>query len=326
MDFSTPTWTTYANRKSHRSRRPKDSTISPYDPAFDQALTDAHIYSNDYVYPNTIIGPAPENLDDIQRRLAQRRDSVSTDTFTNDHFINFIAVNHKVKTEIEAISSVFPKIRGSEDDLTFASGQNILFNHLHPLAPDIADAKPDYFTGANIDQIQQRVRAELGKYIIPSNNNSRPAAPNFFTEIKGPDGNLEKCNRQLVQDLSTGARAMHTLQIYGHESFYDGKAYTFGATFMSTNAQLSLYAMHPSAPMDGNAEDGNAMDGNVKDGNVKDGNVKDGNAKDGKPQYHTTCLAYYRLTMNAKTCREGIAAWRNLRDMAREKRNELIVW
>jgi hypothetical protein len=295
---SEPTWMMRPDGSSFRSMRPKNSTISSYDPAFAQALKDAYIYSEHHIYPNRFIGPTPENLDEIQCRLVRHRDSISSpNAFTNDHFQNFVVANNKAETEMDIISDVLTTIRRSKDDPTFAYGQNFPFNHLQPLAPSIADAKPDYFTGANVDQIQQRVRAELGQYIIPSNKNSRPAAPNFFTEVKGQDGSLEKCNRQLTQDLGTGARAMHKLQHYRQdESVYDGKAYTFGATFTSTNALLSLYTMHPSTPIDGNAE----------------------------PQYHTTCVAYYRLTINAKTYREGIAAWRNLRDLAREKRDELI--
>ncbi len=74
---------------------------------------------------------------------------------------------------------------------------------------------------------------------------------------------------------------------------FDDKAHTFGSTYHS--GYLQLYAMHPTKP---------------------------GEA-DGMPEYHTTKINGYDLTGNLNSHRQGIAAYRNLRDLAKKKRDDL---
>jgi hypothetical protein len=188
------------------------------------------------------------------------------------------------------MSDVFPIIRGRE---TMLSGQNHLFNHLDPLASGISRAKPDYYNGIRPTEIHPDVREELGPYIIPCNQRHRPALPNFFMEAKGPDGKASEAKRQITQDLACGARGMLKMQSYGqNEPVYDGNAYAYGSTIH--NGHLQMYAMHPTEPAE----------------------------SDRKPEYHTTQIDTYGLTGNVDSCREGIGAWRNLQDLAKEYRDE----
>ncbi|KAH8661074.1 hypothetical protein BGZ61DRAFT_564617 [Ilyonectria robusta] len=50
-------------------------------------------------------------------------------------------------------------------------------------------ATPDViYYGARPEQLDQKVRHELDGYIIPSTQHDLAIAPNFFLEVKGPDG------------------------------------------------------------------------------------------------------------------------------------------
>jgi hypothetical protein len=78
---------------------------------------------------------------------------------------------------------------------------------------------------------------------------------------------------------------------------FDNKAHTFGSTYHSGTGTLQLFAMHPTEP--GDAEE--------------------------RPEYYTTKINGYDLTGNHDTHRQGIAAFRNLRDLAKERRDEFIA-
>jgi hypothetical protein len=204
--------------------------------------------------------------------------------------------NDEAASEGTVMWNVFPIILGRE---TMPSGDNYAFNNLEPLADNISNPKPDYFNGSRPTQVHPNVRKDLGKYIIPSSDDSRPLLPNFFAEAKGPTGNAAQMKLQITQDLAYGARGMHKTQSYGQDQpMYDGNTYTYGATYHSGTSTLQLYGMHPTEPAD----------------------------PDGEPEYHTTQLTAFALTANPQQCRQGIGAFRNLQDLAKEKRDRLITY
>lgn len=193
------------------------------------------------------------------------------------------------------MSQVFPIITGTSK---IPSGYNHVFDNLKPLGDHICNPQPNYFNGSRAAEIRRKVRDDLGQYIVPSSQLHRPALPNMFMEAKGADGKPLKCERQVTQDLAVGARGMLMMQSYGmDEPAYDNKAYTFASSYHSGTGTLQLFSMHPTQP----------------------------GAVDGQPEYHTTQINTYGLTGNANACRRGIMAWRNLRDLAKEKRAEFIA-
>lgn len=193
------------------------------------------------------------------------------------------------------MSQVFLIITGNTN---IPSGYNQVFNNLKPLADHISNAQPDYYNGSRPSEIRPKVRNDLERYIVPSSQRHRPALPNFFTEAKGPDGKASEAKRQITQDLGVGARGMLKMQSYGlDEPVFDGKAHTFGSTYHNGTATLQLYTMHPTDPAQ----------------------------VDAKPEYHTTQVTAFALTANPDTCRQGIGAYRNLRDLAKERRDEFIA-
>lgn len=285
-----------ADPSNASGRSTRRTTISSKDPAFEQALIDAGYHPHGYEYSDDEDTPIPNNIEElIEERLGQPRPSLSPSHFTNGNFRNFQRENMKAKTEDRVRSDVFPIIRGRT---VIPCGQNEKFNHLTPLAGNISDAQPDYYNGSRPAQLCPDVRSNLGPYIIPCTDTSRPLLPNFFTELKGPDGKASEMKRQITQDLGNGARGMHKLQSYKQdEPTYDGNAYTLGATYHSGTGTLQMYAMHPTEP-----------------------------ARPGDdPQYHTTQMTAFAMTADANTFRRGAAAFRNARDWAKEQRDEFIA-
>jgi hypothetical protein len=59
------------------------------------------------------------------------------------------------------------------------------------------------------------VRDALSRHIIPLTQDDLPIVPNFFLEVKGPDGSVAVARRQACYDGALGARGMHELQAYG---------------------------------------------------------------------------------------------------------------
>ncbi|KAF2419701.1 hypothetical protein EJ08DRAFT_621137 [Tothia fuscella] len=278
-----------SNRSSALDSNTKATTYSSKDPAFEQKLIDNRIYTlaHDDV--------EPDNLEEIEETLKQRRRSLSHSRFSRKKFRHFRQQNNEAMTEAEVTSHVIPIIIGKANIL---SGRNQQFNNLEPLGDHISLPQPDYFNGSRLTDIQPKVRNELNHYIIPTSSQHRLALPNFFMEVKGPDGKLPEATRQVTQDLAAGARGMFKMQSYGlEEPVFDNKAYTFASSYHSGNGTLQLFAMHPTKPKTANS----------------------------RPEYHTTLIDAYCLIGNADTCRQGITAWRNLLDLAEGMRVETIA-
>jgi len=87
----------------------------------------------------------------------------------------------------------------------------------------------------HLENLQElHVPLSLKSYIVPSKREHTPLLPNFFTEVKGPDGNAAVLKRQITNDAAYGARGMVEMQSHGEDSrTYDGSAYTIGSTYHS---------------------------------------------------------------------------------------------
>ena len=88
---------------------------------------------------------------------------------------------------------------------------------------------------------------------------------------------------------------MHSLQKYRRDSpIYDGNAYTISCTHQ--DGQLKMYAHHPTKPT----------------------------TPGGQPEYHMTQLGAYAMTHSRDTCVEGLEAFRNGSEWAKEQRDRFI--
>jgi hypothetical protein len=278
---------------SPRPRRPAIFSISPKDAAFRQCLIDNGIYPTDYQNPHG--DQIPENLSEVLQRLQCQRSSLSTSQFNQDDFKHFKDARIAGTTEAAVMSNIFPTIRGKE---TIPSDQNVPFNHLEYIGY-VADPKPDYFNGVRPEQIRLTVRQDIGQYILPCNDMSRPALPSFFLEVKGTKDHIEESELQVTQDLAYAMRGIHKIRSYRQQPVYDNKAYAFGATFHAAESTLHLYAMHMTKTTAGDSA--------------------------GRAEFHTTKLRSYFLGQSVDDCRQGITAWRNLKDLAKEYRDRFVA-
>ena len=273
----------------------KTKKTSPYDPNFEQNLVDNSIYPDDYDFPDGRDSSRPINENEILGRFRQPRPSLSPSQFSEKAFRSFKQKNSRALNEDAVMSDAFPLIQG---DSHIPSAKNLVFGNLEPLTHgNFVDAKPDFYDGARPAQIDLQIREELGLYITPATQGQAPALPSFFTEAKGPDGSAAVAKRQACYDGALGARGIHKLRSFEADPTlaYDNKAYTITSTY--NDGTLKMYMVHPTQAS----------------------NVED------SPEYHMTQLRGWLLTDTSETFRQGVGAFRNARDWAKEQRDGLIA-
>ncbi|KAL9129942.1 MAG: hypothetical protein Q9217_001744 [Psora testacea] len=266
---------------------------SAYGLAFEQHLIDHGIYPEGYNEDKETEEPA--YIEDINRRLAQPRPSLSPSRFTHKEFLEFKQKNRKALTENKVMSKVFPIIAGSAD---IPSQENLRFTNLKNLTDgSITKAQPDFYDGARPGELNKQIRGELGPYIMPSTNTAALCLPNFFTEGKGPKGLTDVGKLQATYDGALGARGIHELRSYvDPETAYNNNAYTITSTY-HPNGLLTMYTTHP---------------------------VKSANPER-QIEYRMTQLRSFAMTDAPESFRQGATFLRNGRDLTRDGRKELIA-
>lgn len=277
--------------KRRRSTDPSTATskskksTTPYDRGFEQNLIDHGVYLDNRAQ-------TPENWEEINKRLANQRPSLSPSKFSESAFKAFRASDFRAKDEDDIMIDVVPVITGVPQDKHF-SARNTIFGNLEPLTDgNICPAKPDLYYGSRPEQLDRRVRDKLGGYIILSTMEDKPMAPNFYLEVKGPDGSLAVAGRQACYDGAIGARGVQSLQSFSQKTLiYDNNAYTITSTYHG--GTLKMYTTHVTAP-----------------------------AGPGKPpEYQMDQLGAWALTGSREQFRQGATAFRNGRDLAKEWRD-----
>ena len=236
----------------------------------------------------------PDNREEIKKRLAQPRASLSPSRFTEEDFEKFEERNTQALTETKVMSKVFPMIAGTAD---IPSQENLRFTNLDDLTDgSITDAQPDHYDGIRPEHVDKHIREELGPYIVPSTNTAAPCLPNFFSEGKGQDGPGAVNKLQACYDGALGERAMNTLLSYNNP---EAEQYNIAHTITSTyhGGLLRIYSMHAS---------------------------QTSNPKH-PIEYRMTQLRGWDITDSADKFREGATALRNARDWAKERREELVA-
>lgn len=281
-----------------RSGTPNTATTKstgPYDTNFQQHLINHGIYPPRYTYPNGSSPRQPDNMDEIKRTLRYPRPSLSPSQFSDGAFDSFQDADTHAAKEAQVMARVIPIIEGKLEDPKCTAGQ-IPFNNLDHLTDgSLVAGNPDVYYGARPEQLQQELRKQLSGEIEPSKQDHLPVAPNFFLQVKGPDGSLSVASRQACYDGALGARGVHSLQSYGQpESQYDNKAYTL--TSIYHGGQLKMYTTHPIPP----------------------------SAPGKKPGFAMTQIKTWALTGDVDSFRQGVGAYRNGRDWAKRQRDNAI--
>ncbi|KAI0201878.1 hypothetical protein F4808DRAFT_469180 [Astrocystis sublimbata] len=276
---------------------PRASTkkTSPYDRAFQQLLIDYGIYPDNYEYPNGQRLPPPENLEEIMEEIIKPRPSLSPSQFSQEDFQQFQRANARARQEWQAISDVLPIIEGEVRYSSCVSGQ-IPFTNLEDLTDNLlVPGNPDRYYGARPEQLDRRVRIQLGKHIVPSTQHDLPFVPNFFLNVKGPKGSPEVAENQACYNGALGARGLNSLQAYSDPDLdSSNKAYTLTSIYQK--GFLKIYASYLLPRADPGM----------------------------RREYAMMQVKAYALTSDIDAFRIGVSAYRNARDWAKQKRDEAI--
>ncbi|KZZ98714.1 hypothetical protein AAL_03232 [Moelleriella libera RCEF 2490] len=270
-------------------------STSPYDSNFQQHLINNRIYPPRYAYPDGSRPQPPDNMDEIKRALECHRSSLSPSVFSDGAFDSFQDADTHAAKEAQVMARVIPIIEGKLEDPKCTAGQ-IQFNNLDHLTDgSLVAGNPDVYYGARPEQLQQELRKHVSGQVEPSTQDHLPVAPNFFLQVKGPDGSLSVATRQACYDGTLGARGIRSLQSYGQSELpCDNKAYTLTSTYHG--GQLKMYTVHPLPKYTLGENPGFAM----------------------------TQVKTWALTGDADTFRQGVRAYRNGRDWAKRQRDDAI--
>ncbi|KXS97902.1 hypothetical protein AC579_402 [Pseudocercospora musae] len=236
----------------------------------------------------------PDNYDDIMRRMAQPRPSLSPSRCLDSVYQEYLAA-HDTSTNESAIAEkvVAPFFAPASK---YTSGRNTTFSELKPItATPIPKPKPDLFIGEHRGTLHPDALKACRDTVVPTKAVHNPVLVNHTLEAKGPYGTGACARTQVTYNGAVGARAMESLQSYATPDvpYPDGRAQTFGASY--TDGSMSFYSTHSrSAPWGG------------------------GRA------YHTYRLAAVATVNSPDDLRKGMTYWRNQMEMAAEERVNLV--
>ncbi|CAI6068319.1 unnamed protein product [Clonostachys chloroleuca] len=245
-------------RRHKRASYPADKTnapptttstksTGPYDRAFQQHLIDHQILPDEYEDPDGRGPPPISNIDDIKQILRQPRPSLS---LSAGDFKEFKRAQAHASKESQILADVFPFLEGNAGDKR-CIGRQIPFNNLEHLTDGtLAAANPDIYHGARPEQLPYRLRERLSGQIEPSSQGDLPLAPNFFVEVKGPDGSAAVAQRQINYDMALGERGQVALHSSGSPQPNNIEAdsieaHTLGCTYMDGTLKVYAIAMLP---------------------------------------------------------------------------------
>ena len=277
------------SKRQQKSLGRKDSDeskrSSAYTPNFAQKLIDNGVFM---VNPDD----RAANHQEWNEVLVQPRPSLSPSRMSDGHYNRFVKAVYDTQNEDEVMSRVFTQVVG---DPRYPSRQNARLGNLDPIAENVVVPQPDWYEGDVPGPGNRQLRKQLAKSIVPSAEEHYPFLPNFFAEVKGPEGRTSVAQRQACHDGALGARAMHRLENLGRkEEVFDNKARTATATFDSGN--LTLFSHHVSRPKG-----------------------------PGYPsQTHMAPLRTFALADTPSSFRQGVGAFRNAEDYAGQLRKDSI--
>ncbi|KAI9693848.1 MAG: hypothetical protein M1822_003119 [Bathelium mastoideum] len=266
------------------------TTLSSKDAAFKQCIIDNKILPPDYEEVEY------SGIEQHRNRMERRRSSLSPSRYPREKFVEFKRANAAATSEADVMKNVIPKIAKSVHN----SISQRSFSKLASMTNEETKLpKPDLYEGSRPVELKRVVRDKLSQYIIPSARQDEMLLPNHFTEVKGPDGNPSEMILQATYDAAHGTRGMHEILSYGKdEQQYDAIARCFASTYHSALGSLNIYASHVTAPTE----------------------------PEGDPTYRTTLLNGYNMVANYDMHRAGLAAYRNVQDLAKEQRDKAIAY
>ncbi|OAA63502.1 hypothetical protein SPI_03665 [Niveomyces insectorum RCEF 264] len=278
------------------SRELSTLTTGLHGRCLEQHLIDHNILPPYYKDRKGNEAPVPANLEEIRQAIGRRRPSLSSSRCTNDDFDTFAKVCNQYQPTVhmdKALSIITGRHGLSE---TYA----VDFSNMDDLTDGtILWAYPDEYDGAEPEQLHKQIRADLCGLLYTSRKMVLPIVPN---NVVVATGSLLRDQLQAQYSAALGSRAVRSLQTYatkagGGGDVYDNKAYTLAWIFQ--NGVLQAFTSHPLPPSP--------------------------SSPGGRPGYAMTPVDMWLMTKNAASFREGLAAFRNGRDWAKQMRDDAIA-
>lgn len=251
-----------------------------------------HLHDNGI---HSVVGrnPKPRNWDEIKDMVQQPRPIPAS---YQAQFEAFLDVISEVSRGRDVVRRIYPLIAGDND---ICSAKGCRFSNLEKLTDgSIAKVSPDYYDGANPSNVDQEILAELCTFVKPLAKKDTPVYPNFFVELKGRKYEFAKAEQRARYSGAIGSRAIHRLRSFAIAEpgiVFDGSAYTITAIYHLE--ALRLYAHHPVKP----------------------------SVPGGPITYQMTLIGHFAMNGDLDSFRKGVTAFRNSREWAQNRRNELIA-
>ncbi len=231
----------------------------------------------------------------IRAALARPRPSLSPSRFSDEDFRKFKRADTHASKKKQVAKSVMPIIEGDAGDPKSVAGHVPFTNLDHLTDGCIGPGNPDIYYGARPEQLERQIREQLSGQVVPSTQHDLPVAPNFFIAINGPESSPAVALRQACYDGALGEKGMQSLCSYREPtSAPNDAAHTLTATYYA--GTLKLYTTHSIQA----------------------------HCPQHRTEYVMTQIDAMSLTGNAEGFRRGAGAFRNARDWAKQKRDEVI--
>lgn len=266
--------------------------VSPYGKDFELRLIESGIFPESYQHEDDDQLPEPSNLQEIVDSLSSPIPSLSEATFTLDEFAVFKIFNIRAVSSAAVRGDVMPMMRGHS---AIPSSGQLVFDKFKSITNGTTvSAMPTRYDGMSLSKVPNKVCRDLYSFIVPTSVVGAPIVPNFFLE---ESGSPKVIMRKLCLDGAVGARAIHSLRNYKRrDEIFDGKAYSLSADYNTSSYTLRLFAHFVAKPREGSSQ----------------------------LRYYMAQIGGWQMTGSIESCRQGITAFRNARNLALEFRNDAV--
>ncbi len=266
--------------------------MGSYDRNFGLHLTEYEIHEDDSHLTK------PNNWNELRSMLVRPRQIIPSSESYDGQYQAFLQANRESRDNDDVKKKITPIIRGSSQ---FGSDKGHPFLNMNDITNGgIVKVQPDFYDGVqHYSSLEKKMYAELGHFIRPLVAKTTPVVvPNFFGVFRSEDTKASEVEVLARYSGAIGARGIHRLRSFGvedQETVYDNKAYTISATY--SNGVLTFYAHRLIAP----------------------------SVRGGRDRYRMTLIVATLLASSPGDFRKGVEAFRNAREWAREKRDELVA-
>jgi len=299
--MASPSASSTSSQLTKSTKSTKPTTVSAkrskaYDANFRQHCKDHGIYPPFCKFPDGRRPPKPANLGRNSASSKGSKGGLFSPSVASETVFEDFQYKNTTKSEGTVMRNIIPLIAGDDD---IPNEGHLPFTNLASITADTTvNPYPDFFDGAHREAVDQAVREPLDTVIISTKKEGVPIAPNLFLEAKGPGGTLDVAEGQ----CHAGWRLWNHYHACLAElpSGYAGVRWQCLRVFSNLPLRISEFICPLRNPNPNPSPRAGLGQG---------------------PSYHIYQINAYALTGNHEAWLEGIAAFRNMRRLAKKKKN-----